>query len=195
MVIVDVRPDITGVPTQAYYSFEQVDDAKQNKRSFRHIDSVIEAYEAEEVGVEHLLRDINDPTISTLEWRVNQKVAGLRGLAARLEEMHSYLEAVQNGELPVNNQILYNMQDILNLLPNLNVENFVKAFFVNTNDMHLVIYVSSLIRSILALHNLLNNKFNFRDYEEKKSQISENAASTNNGDTTTKQNQKKKTVP
>jgi 26S proteasome regulatory subunit N8 len=29
---------------------------------------------------------------------------------------------------------------------------------VKTNDMMLVIYLSSLIRSVIALHNLINNK-------------------------------------
>ena len=32
------------------------------------------------------------------------------------------------------------------------------AFAVKTNDMMLVIYLSSLIRSVIALHNLINNK-------------------------------------
>ena len=32
------------------------------------------------------------------------------------------------------------------------------SFAVKTNDMMLVIYLSSLIRSVIALHNLINNK-------------------------------------
>ena len=80
------------------------------------------------------------------------------------------------------------MQDIFNLLPNLSVSELIKAFAgmgekksivesanslmlfwhllsdivlicaVKTNDMMLVIYLSSLIRSVIALHNLINNK-------------------------------------
>lgn len=49
-------------------------------------------------------------------------------------------------------------QDVFNLLPNLNVNELIKAFSVKTNDMMLVIYLSSLIRSVIALHNLINNK-------------------------------------
>ena len=60
------------------------------------------------------------------------------------------------------------MQDIFNLLPNLNVEALVQSFFVKTNDMHLVVYLSSLIRSVIALHNLLGNKAKYKDYESKK---------------------------
>ncbi|KAL2321911.1 hypothetical protein Fmac_026290 [Flemingia macrophylla] len=47
---------------------------------------------------------------------------------------------------------------MFNLLPNLNVADLIKAFAVKTNDMMLVIYLSSLIRSVIALHNLINNK-------------------------------------
>lgn len=55
-------------------------------------------------------------------------------------------------------QIVYNMQNVFNLLPNLNVEELVRSMLVKTNDMHLVIYVSALIRSVIALHDLVNNK-------------------------------------
>lgn len=49
-------------------------------------------------------------------------------------------------------------QDVFNLLPNLNVEELVKAFAVKTNDMMLAIYLASVIRSIVALHNLIDNR-------------------------------------
>ena len=87
---------------------------------------------------------------------------------------------------------MFFLQDVFNLLPNLNVNELIKAFAgnlasffwfnitdlifsysrnpycsslmspffcaVKTNDMMLVIYLSSLIRSVIALHNLINNK-------------------------------------
>jgi 26S proteasome regulatory subunit N8 len=132
---------------------------------FKHISCSIEAEEAEEVGVEHLLRDINDPSTSTLALQIKQKVAGLTGLLGRLTEIKIYLEKVVSGKLPINNQITYNLQNIFNLLPNLNVEELVKSMLVKTNDMHLVIYISSLIRSVLALHGLLNNKIKYKDMD------------------------------
>ncbi|CAL5389811.1 unnamed protein product [Camellia sinensis] len=48
--------------------------------------------------------------------------------------------------------------DVFNLLPNLNVAELIEAFAVKTNDMMLVIYLSSLIRSVVALHDLINSK-------------------------------------
>ena len=68
------------------------------------------------VGVEHLLRDINDPSTSTLALQIKQKLSGLTGLQGRLEEIHAYLQKVVDGKLPMNNQITYNLQNIFNLL-------------------------------------------------------------------------------
>lgn len=58
-----------------------------------------------------------------------------------------------------------NFQDIFNLLPNLQLEQMVQAFSVKSNDYMYVVYVSGLIRSILALHDLINNKVNLKETE------------------------------
>lgn len=44
---------------------------KEVTRVFEHVPCSVGAYEAEEVGVEHLLRDINDPSVSTLAAEVS----------------------------------------------------------------------------------------------------------------------------
>lgn len=49
-------------------------------------------------------------------------------------------------------------QDAFNLLPNLNMHELTRSFAVKSNDMMLVIYLSSLIRSVLALHDLIENR-------------------------------------
>ena len=166
-VIIDVRPGVEGLPTTAYEAVEEVEaDGKEIQRVFKHIKCAIEAEEAEEVGVEHLLRDINDPSTSTLALQIKLKINGLTGLAGRLTEIRDYLEKVISGRIPPNNQITYNLQNIFNLLPNLNVDELVKSMLVKTNDMHLVMYLSSLVRSIIALHGLLNNKIMYKDVDE-----------------------------
>lgn len=118
-----------------------------------------------QVGVEHLLRDINDPSTGTLALQIQQKVTGLKGLLSRLIEIRAYLDKVAAGRMPINNQITANLQNIMNLLPNLNVEELVRSMYIKTNDMHLVVYVSSLVRAILALHGLLVNKIKYRDVD------------------------------
>ena len=135
------------------------------QRVFKHLPCTIEVEESEEVGVEHLLRDINDPSTSTLAMHIKQKIDGLSGIAGRLEEIRVYLQKVIDGKLPRNNQILYNLQNIFNLLPNLNVDELVRSMLVKSNDMYLVIYLSALVRSVLALHGLLNSKIEFKDVD------------------------------
>lgn len=85
-------------------------------------------------------------------------VTGLKGLQSRLQEVKEYMEAVLAGKLPVNHDIMYQLQvccactmgleittwksthntchqDVFNLLPNLNVDELAQAFAVQTNDM------------------------------------------------------------
>jgi len=51
------------------------------------------------------------------------------------------------------------------LLPNLNLEQMVRTFSVKSNDYMYIMYVSGLIRSILALHDCINNKINLKESE------------------------------
>ena len=165
MVIIDVKPKDLGIPTEAYHAVEEIREGQQQSWTFKHVPSEIGAMESEEVGVEHLLRDVKDMTISTLANRVTQKLGALKGLAARLLEVDTYLMNVLSGRLPINHQIIYRLQDIFNLLPNLNVEELIKAFAVKTNDMMLAIYLSSIIRAVVALHNLVDNRLVNKDKE------------------------------
>jgi 26S proteasome regulatory subunit N8 len=165
-VIIDVRPDVAEIPTTAYHAIEEIQsDGKDIERVFKHIPCRIEADEAEEVGVEHLLRDINDPTTSTLIMQIKQKIFGIKSFVKRLEEIKTYLENVLSDRLPVNNQILYNLQNIFNLLPNMNHNIFLKSLTVEINDISFVIYLSSLIRAVLALHSLLQNKIQYHQQD------------------------------
>ena len=92
---------------------------------------------------------------------------GLKGLEMKLTDMHKYLEQVVAGKLPMNHQISYLLQDIFNLLPDVTNPQFVKSINVNTNDQMLVVYTASLIRSIIALHNLINNKLTNKEVEKR----------------------------
>jgi len=169
-VIIEVEPkEEFEIPTKAYVAIEEVkEDATEPPHpTFQHIPSEIGALEAEEVGVEHLLRDVKDTSVSTLATQVNSKLLSLKSLISHLQEMHQYLENVVSGKLPLNHVILAQLQDIFNLSPNLNIEELAKSFAIKTNDMMLVIYLSSMIRSVVALHSLINNKLENRDAERK----------------------------
>ena len=168
MVIVDPRQRDVGIPTDAYFAVEEIkDDGTATQKTFMHVPSEIQAEEAEEIGVEHLLRDIRDTTsVGTLSTRVSGRLASLRGLHSRLVEIRDYLTSVVKGELPVNHQVIYNLQDIFNLLPNLDKQELVRSFSITNNDQLLVVYLSSLIRSVIALHGLVNNRMDNAKGEE-----------------------------
>jgi len=167
LVIIDAKPKDLGLPTEAYIAVEEVhDDGTPTVKTFEHVPSEIGAEEAEEVGVEHLLRDIRNITVGTLSQRITNQLMGLKGLVSSLEDIKSYLEKVVNQQLPINHQIVYQLQDVFNLLPDINLSPFVKAVYVKTNDQMLVVYLASLIRCIIALHNLISNKLSNRDAEK-----------------------------
>ncbi len=63
---------------------------------------------------------------------------------------------------------MYQLQDIFNLLPDISHDNFTDTLYIKTNDQMLVVYLASLVRSIIALHNLINNKLTNRESEENK---------------------------
>jgi len=185
LVIIDVHPQDVGVPTDAYFAVEEIkDDGTTTSKTFVHTPSTIEAEEAEEIGVEHLLRDIRDVAVGTLSTRITSQLSSLQGLHLRLQDIGKYLQKVLDGDLPVNHAILGNLQDVFNLLPNLStppatskdlstVNGLVNggvgvsssgntelshAMSVKTNDQLMAIYLSSLIRSITAFHDLIDNK-------------------------------------
>ncbi|PON14512.1 hypothetical protein C2W62_28670 [Candidatus Entotheonella serta] len=138
---------------------------------------MIEAEEAEEIGVEHLLRDIRDVAVGTLSTRVTNQLQSLQGLHLRLRDIGAYLQKVLDGQLPVNHAILGNLQDVFNLLPNLSTPEsdgktgggeLAHAMSIKTNDQLMAIYLSSLIRAITAFHDLIENKIQNRQQQEDK---------------------------
>lgn len=113
-----------------------------------------------------VFRDIKNLTAGTLSQRISNQLNSLKGLQARLCDIRDYLDQVATGKLPINHTIVYQLQDVFNLVPNLNVEEFFKSATVATNDQMMVVYVASLMRAIIALHNLINNKVTNRDAEK-----------------------------
>lgn len=114
--------------------------------------------------------------MGTLSQQITCQVTSLQGLLNHLEGIRAYLERVATKRLPINHTILYLLQDIFNLLPNLNVDEFSKAFVVKTNDQLLVVYLASLIRAVIALHELIQNKVANREAERQEATSSSSSA-------------------
>merc|ERR1712070_529181 len=168
LCVMDVQPKDIELPMECYYSVQEKTSDELCKRTFLHINSTIGAFEAEEVGVEHLLRDIKNASASTLAVRVGDKIVALKGLVAKIRDISAYLGQVLEHQLPMNPEILYNLQEIFNLLPDQDTEEMVHSFATQTNDMMLALYLGSMLRSTLALHNLINNKIQNKKAKEDK---------------------------
>lgn len=187
LVIVDIQPRTVGIPTDAYFAVDDIKhDGSRAERTFVHVPSSIEAEEAEEIGVEHLLRDIRDQAAGGLSLRATETYGSLLGLHQKLSEIASYLDKVYQKKLPVNHSILGKLQNVFNLLPLLNgeteqlfvtnlsneIENSLNplqtAFTVKTNDQLMMIYVSTLARSIIAFNDLITNKIDNQKLSESK---------------------------
>ncbi|KAL1898872.1 proteasome regulatory particle subunit [Sporothrix stenoceras] len=202
LVIIDVQPKESGVPTDAYFAVEEIkDDGTTTAKTFVHTPSIIEAEEAEEIGVEHLLRDIRDVAVGTLSTRVTNQLQSLQGLHHRLGDIQTYLKKVLDGQLPVNHAILGNLQDVFNLLPNLSTKaasatgtpstattlgggegDLAYAMSIKTNDQLMAIYLSSLIRAITAFHDLIENKIQNRQQQEEKDAAKKEKEAAANGE-------------
>lgn len=49
-----------------------------------HLQSSVEAFEPEEIGVEHLLREIRDVSVNTLTTQVSDKIQALKGMMGKV---------------------------------------------------------------------------------------------------------------
>mmetsp|Transcript_9284 Transcript_9284/g.13806 ORF Transcript_9284/g.13806 Transcript_9284/m.13806 type:complete len:278 (-) Transcript_9284:27-860(-) len=156
LVVIDVSSaESLELPAQAYYAKEDVNEEGSIVKNFAHLPTILGASEAEEVGVEHLLRDVRDVAATNLATQTQNKIAALKAMLSRLQVIQDYIQEVLNGAKP-NHEILFKLQEVFNLIPNTNVLN--QAFAVDQNDSYLTLYLASVTRSVLALHSLINNK-------------------------------------
>ncbi|KAI9085377.1 hypothetical protein K1719_032633 [Acacia pycnantha] len=152
----------SGIPIQAYYcDVEEVKEhfvTKRSEKVFVRVPSEYAADEAEEIGVEHILRDVKETTSNTLATEVSDKFTALKCFHGRINREFHSLDFFIRGFGPTSHERLYRVQDMLNHLPNLNDPELVKALTVKTNDMMMMLFLGSLIRCVIALDNLISNK-------------------------------------
>ena len=93
-----------------------------------------------------------------------QQHSGLKSLRTRLVAAVDYCDAVSAGKLPANHDILRLLQDAFNALPSAPPSGpspdpaLARALSARSNDMMLAAYMGSLVRAVLALHGLVDNR-------------------------------------
>lgn len=169
LLIVDplAAEDRIGLPFDAFASVDTLSQQEEGSNSlvaetaqkvFVHLPSVVEAEEAEEIGVEHLLRDVKDNVVGDLSTKITQKTDSLVALQQQLQSIMDYLRAVQSGKIPANPAIIYRLQEMFNLLPDVHSQEALKALQVAANDQAMMLYAGGLVQTVIVLHDLVNNK-------------------------------------
>ena len=157
--LINVNPTREGMPATCYRIHERKESEDSvPKKSFTPVHTVLASKEAEEIGVDQLIRDLTDTTITSMEGRINEKQNSLTVLARKVQEMKLYLEDVAAGRLRNHPGILYNIQNIFNALPDLYRAARSEAMGREANDTALTAYVSSLTRCILSVGDLVANQ-------------------------------------
>lgn len=166
--IIDVseNSETLGIPVESYLMKEEVDIEGQLIKTFEKITTSIKASLPEQIGVEFLLKDISDHSKSVLVKQAKDKVISFMALIQRIKEVKQYLENVLAKKITPNAQIISNIQEIFNYLPNYETEDMIKALSNQTNDNYLVMYMSWMIKTTISLHKLINNKIMIKESEK-----------------------------
>lgn len=173
--IIDVqeKQETLGLPAEAYVMKEEVDIDGQLVKTFEKLPTSIKASLPEQIGVEFLLRDIDDHSKSSLVKISKDKITSMKALIQRLSEVKKYLSNVLTKKIVPNPIIISNCQELFNYLPNFETEDIIKALSNQTNDNYLLLYLSWMVKTTVSLHKLINNKILIKESEKQKEEKKE----------------------
>lgn len=156
------------LPTKAFFAEEYVDDKGFIARAFKSIACKVEAFETEQVGVEHLIRELKDLNMDSLQSKLHAKVQSLVALQKKTQVIAQYLEQVVTKRRKPDPQILFALQKIMAKLPRVVGRDLKVALASRVNENYLNLYVSGIVKSVIVIHNLLNNRIRpLEELEEK----------------------------
>jgi 26S proteasome regulatory subunit N8 len=173
--IIDVqeKTEKLGLPAEAYIMKEEVDNDGQLIKTFEKLPTSIKASLPEQIGVEFLLRDINEHSNTQMVKQTKDKITSIKALIQRLSEVKKYLLNVINKKLIPNPVIISNIQELFNYIPNYETEDIIKALSNQTNNNYLILYLGWMTKSVMSLHKLINNKIMVREAEKQKDEKKE----------------------
>lgn len=138
LAIVDVGMKASDIPVQVF----RLKFGKQ----LDHLSVQIGADETEEVGVEHLLRDIKEGTGCSLKDRVEEIKDSLKMYRDSLDQIIQYFDQMESGA-KADYRILEMFQEIINEIPRISQQ-------VNMSN----IYSLELLNTFVAMNDLHRNK-------------------------------------
>lgn len=154
--IVNTDPNNKGVPVMAYTTVQ----ARVGTRmlEFRTIPTHLGSEQAEEIGIEHLLRDVTDSTITNLSTQIQERELSLQHLSRILTQIEDYLADVAGGALPMSEDVLGVLQELISLQPEIFMQKTSTAMIRHTNDQQISTFLAALGRLIGSIHVVLVNR-------------------------------------
>ena len=159
------------LPTKAFFAEEYVDDQGYIARAFKSIGCRVEAFETEQVGVEHLIRELKDLNMDSLQSKLQSKVQSLVALQKKTQVISQYLDEVVTKRRKADPQILFALQKIVAKLPKVIGQEMKVALAARVNENYLSMYVSGIVKSVIVIHNLLNNRIRPLEEMEEKAKL------------------------
>lgn len=154
--VVNTDQNSKGVPVKAFTTIQ----ARRGPRTleFRNIPTHLKSEEVEEIGIEHLLRDVTDSTITNLSAQIQERELSLQHLSSILTQIEDYLADVANGSLPMSEDVLGVLQELIGLQPEIFMQKTSTAMNRYTNDQAISTFLAALGRLIGAIHVVVVNR-------------------------------------
>lgn len=140
LVVVDVKSTIKGIPVRVY---------KLENDTFNHVFASIEAEEAEEVGVEHLIRDIKDDSYMPYFESFKDIKDSLNVYSNNLQIIIDELDNIINNNVPANETLIRSFKECLDSILKIKKD-------VRVNEMGN--YVGSVTKSFILVNDLIRNR-------------------------------------
>nr|CCC94461.1 putative 26S proteasome regulatory subunit [Trypanosoma congolense IL3000] len=154
--IVNTDPNNKGIPVLAYTTVQ----GREGTRSmeFRNIPTHLGAEEAEEIGIEHLLRDLTDSTITTLSTQIQERELSLNHLGRVLQSIEDYLRDVAEGIMPISEDVLSVLQEVVSLQPHIYHLKTSVDMIRYANDQAIAMYIAAIGRCVCTLYDVITNR-------------------------------------
>lgn len=154
--VVNTDQNNKGVPVMAYTTVQARLGSKLLE--FRNIPTHLGSEEVEEIGIEHLLRDVKDSTITNLSTQIRERELSLHHLNRILSQIEDYLSDVSKGVLPMSEDVLSVLQELISLQPEIFMQKTSTAMIRYTNDQSISTFLAALGRLISTIHTVLVNR-------------------------------------
>uniref|UniRef100_A0A915KN36 COP9 signalosome complex subunit 6 n=1 Tax=Romanomermis culicivorax TaxID=13658 RepID=A0A915KN36_ROMCU len=145
------------LPVRIFESIIEIDGGEATIQ-FLEINYGFVTEESERIGIDHVARCsiTNAPQTSHVTEHFNAQAGAIKMLAPRLKLITEYMNAVEEGRLPQNQDLLRLISSLAACLPIAQSEAFVKEYDVQCNDISLAAYLGILTKQCASVNKLVN---------------------------------------